>query len=280
MITRVSGLVAAASVVLLTVVGCSQSPQENTNASQIIAKVNGTEIDGDTITALLKFKNVSSQDNKNIERVTNEFLQREGLAQTIETQQVLDSSMIDMEVREFKKQMLIGRYFEQFLNQQVTDQAISNFYQSNADKYKTEAIKVSHILFRTNASMSDVERQAIKTKAHEIFSQLKQGQDFALLAEQYSEDRVSAKKGGDLGWVKRGSISPDFSEQVFSQTVGEYKEPFATEFGFHIAKVTEAAKVQVVPLEKVKGDIRYQLRQQAKQAEMERLQQQVKIERF
>jgi peptidyl-prolyl cis-trans isomerase C len=90
---------------------------------------------------------------------------------------------------------------------------------------------------------------------------------------------VSAQKGGDLGWLKEGSIDAKFSKILFGLEPAEISEPFETPFGFHIVKLADGPRIVKKPLEAVAGDIRYQLRNKAKQAELERLMKMAKIER-
>ena len=99
------------------------------------------------------------------------------------------------------------------------------------------------------------------------------------MAAEYSEDLLSAKQGGDLGWLQEGAIDPAFSSKVFAMKAGELSEPFTTPFGFHVVKLVDGPKVVKQPFESVSGDIRYRLRQEAKQAELERLKAEANIER-
>src|SRR5690606_37369456 len=131
----------------------------------------------------------------------------------------------------------------------------------------------------TNPAMSEAERQALLTKAHEAYSRANAQEDFAALAKEFSEDLLSAKQGGDLGWLQEGAIDPAFSNKVFSMKAGELSEPLVTPFGFHVIKVIDGPQVIKQPFESVSGDIRYRLRQEAKQAELERLKQAAKIEK-
>ena len=125
--------------------------------------------------------------------------------------------------------------------------------------------------------MSEPERKAKLTTAQEAYSKIRAGKDFAQIAKDYSEDKVSAKKGGDLGWLKEGSIDPRFSKTLFELEPGSVSEPFETPFGFHIVKLIEGPKVVKRSFETVAGDIRYQLRAKAKNAEIERLMGKVKV---
>ncbi len=83
---------------------------------------------------------------------------------------------------------------------------------------------------------SDAEALAL---ALEIRQRLLDGEDFAELARQYSDDPGSAEQGGDLGWVGRGRFVPEFEEVAFSLEPGEISEPVRTQCGYHIIQVLE-----------------------------------------
>jgi peptidyl-prolyl cis-trans isomerase C len=245
-----------------------------------IAKVNGRSISEDQFQAYLKLKRVPQQDKARVDRMFDDYLEREAITEAIEKSDLLDHLTIEAELREFKKQILISRYMERYLIDTVNEEAVRNYYAANPEQYESRQIKASHILIRTNPKISDNERQALLTKAHEIYSKVKSGGDFGKLADEFSEDRVSGKKGGDLGWLKEGAIDPEFSKRVFAMKAGDISEPFATTFGFHIVRVDEDLKTVKRPYEKVSGDIRYQLRQQAKDAEYKRIIDAAKIKKY
>jgi peptidyl-prolyl cis-trans isomerase C len=265
-------LALAASLLAVLLAGCDSSGDS-------IAEVNGKPVTQERFDAYLKFKRVPTQNNQWVSRELDEYLEREGLAGQIEEQGLLPAEQIDTEVAEFRKQMLISRYFEEFLRERVTDEAVRNFYATNPDQFQAKKIHVAHILLRTNQAMSEAERQALLTKAQEVYSRANAQEDFALLAEEYSEDQLSAKQAGDLGWLQEGAIDPTFSNKVFAMKAGELSEPLVTPFGFHVVKVIEGPQVIKQPFDAVSGDIRYRLRQEAKQAELDRLKQAAKIER-
>jgi peptidyl-prolyl cis-trans isomerase C len=243
-----------------------------------VAVVNGEKITQAQWTGYLKFKRIKAEDAVHTKSALSEYLQREALADVIGHEKVLDTDAIRAEMREFEKEMLISRYFEKYLDQQVTDKAIQNYYDSHASSYEEKKVHVAHILFRLNGKMSEEERRARLTAAQSAYSQLHTGKDFAEVAKNLSEDKVSSGSGGDLGWLREGSIDPAFSRKAFSLAVGEVSEPFESPFGFHLIKVLEAPQMVKKPLRAVQGDIRYQLRAEAKTAEMARLLGKTKIE--
>lgn len=75
--------------------------------------------------------------------------------------------------------------------------------------------------------------------AQELYQRIQDGEDFAELAQEYSDDPVSGANGGDLGWFGRGMMVPSFEEAAFSLEVGEVSEPVQSEFGYHIIEVLD-----------------------------------------
>ena len=155
--------------------------------------------------------------------------------------------------------------------------SIQNYYSTNKDQYTDTKVHVAHVLFRLKKGMTETERKVRLTTATEAWSKLKAGDDFEKIADDYSEDRISAKKGGDLGWLKKGSIDPKFSKRIFEMKSNEISEPFETSFGYHIVKIITEPKTVTKPFDAVKGDIRYLLRQQVKQAELDKLKAKIEI---
>jgi peptidyl-prolyl cis-trans isomerase C len=263
-------------IVLLTFsLGACQKAEE----SQTLAKVNATSITVAEFEAYLKFKRLANGDENRRRILLDQYVERAALAAAIETEALLDNTLIQAELNEFHKEMLISRYFEKFFKETVTQQVVVNYYNTNAGDYEQRQVHAAHILIRANKKMDETERKVKLTTAQEAYSRIRAGQDFAEIARDYSEDRISAKKGGDLGWIKEGSIDPRFSRTLFELEPGAVAEPFETPFGFHVVKLIEGPQTVRRPLEAVAGDIRYQLRNKAKQAELERLVSKAKVER-
>lgn len=249
----------------LMLAGCSSSDPD------ALAEVGGKVITKQAFDSYLKFKRINATDESKYNKLLEQYLERETLALAIEQKALLDKPLTDAELNEFRKEMLISRYFEKYLKEKVTDQAVLNYYNANAELYEKRKVNVAHILLRTNRNMGENERQTKYTVAREAYSKIQTGQAFDEIAQKYSEDTISGKKGGDLGWLNEGAIDKRFSEKVFSLKPGEVTEPFETSFGFHIVKLIEGPVTAKSPLEAVAGDIRYQLRNKARDAELQQL---------
>lgn len=103
-----------------------------------------------------------------------------------------------------------------------------------AARMMVQQAHAQHILIKPNEVVTN--RQAYR-RVQEIRDRIMAGEDFDLMAKQYSEDPGSANAGGDLGWTSPGSFVPDFERVVYDLEPGEVSQPVRTEFGWHIIKV-------------------------------------------
>lgn len=108
-------------------------------------------------------------------------------------------------------------------------------YKGGERKIITQS-KVRHILISTNEVTSNSDA---KTRLEQLRQRILGGDDFAALARSHSDDKASAIKGGDLGWITPGALLPRFEEEIDKLAPGELTEPFRTEFGWHLAQLTE-----------------------------------------
>jgi peptidyl-prolyl cis-trans isomerase SurA len=108
-----------------------------------------------------------------------------------------------------------------------------------ADRPVTKT-RVRHILVKTNEALSDAEaRDKLLALRHRI----ENGEDFAALARGHSDDKGSAIKGGELGWVQPGLLTPPFEEAMAKLKANELSEPVQTQFGWHLIQVLERQEI-------------------------------------
>lgn len=87
--------------------------------------------------------------------------------------------------------------------------------------------------------ISDEEKLLIREKLNEFRERVINGDKFSTLAVLYSEDPGSAKKGGELGFVSRTDLVPEFAAVAFNLKDGEVSRIVETEFGYHIIQLIE-----------------------------------------
>lgn len=100
-------------------------------------------------------------------------------------------------------------------------------------------VEVQILSFEPKVPVEEVER--IKSRLREFTERVHSGKaDFQMLARLYSEDTESAKHGGELGFVGRGQLVPEFSEVAFNLTDPKRVSRIVqTEYGFHIIQLIE-----------------------------------------
>lgn len=108
-------------------------------------------------------------------------------------------------------------------------------------KKRNDGIRASHILIQDQKDSLGkvVDSLATLKKAQDILARIKNGEDFALVASETSQDPGSAQKGGDLGFFDRRRMVQPFDSVAFSMKVGEVSDLVRTPFGWHIIKVTD-----------------------------------------
>jgi len=104
-------------------------------------------------------------------------------------------------------------------------------------------VKVSHIMVIVPRDAKDEDVKKAEAKINEAYQKLQNGEDFAKIAMDYSDDKASAKRGGELPWFGTGRMVPEFESAAFDAKAGEYTKPFRSAFGFHIIKKTDTRPI-------------------------------------
>lgn len=193
--------------------------------------------------------------------------------------QLRDAEVISIALQEVKKQPsadAINAYYQQNQNQFLTteqvaieyvelslaelakqvqspDEQLKEYYSEQKDLYTTkERRKISHILFAFTKDAGSDNKQlerALNAKKELASKQ------FSVLAEEVSDDKLTASKGGDLGLFNVGVMEKAFEDAAKSLKLGEVSEPVKSAFGYHLIKVTELVAGEVKPFEAVKEEI-------------------------
>jgi parvulin-like peptidyl-prolyl isomerase len=155
----------------------------------------------------------------------------------------------------------------------VTDTQVKKFYEDKKESFKRpESFRARHIfvgyvpfdVMKTTPreelkDKAGEYRAAAKKKVDEVFAKIKSGGNFEELAKQYSEDKGTAEKGGDLDFMYKGVFDPQFDKAVAELKIGETSDIVETEFGYHIIRLMETRPSDYAPFKDVEESIQKHL---------------------
>ncbi len=138
----------------------------------------------------------------------------------------------------------------------VTKEQVAEFYAENKARFHVpEKVEARHILIKTS---DDTDDDAAKAKAMEIYEKALAGEDFAALAQKFSQGPSSAN-GGYLGSFARGQMVKPFEKAAFALAPGKISKPVKTDFGWHVIQLIARHDPVDKTLDQVAGEITQEL---------------------
>ena len=169
------------------------------------------------------------------------LIQQYGSKEKVEAQFGGPISKIKRDSREEVRKMLVIQKLQakKFPQIQVSRSEVQSFFESIKDSLpeKKPTVKLRHMLMPIRPS--EASRQRTLETIRGIQDRLKKGESFEDLAKRYSEDPATASRGGDLGFVERGSLFLPFEEAAFGLEAGKVSDPVETPLGFHLILTVE-----------------------------------------
>lgn len=156
-----------------------------------------------------------------------------------------------VEYVELKKEV----FFDQV---EVAEEDIQAAYEKEISNLG-EQRKASHILLETGEQLNDAQAKA---KLEELKARLAQGEEFAALAREFSQDPGSAANGGDLGFAGKGVYDQAFEDALFALKAGEVSVPVKSDFGWHLIRLDEVQAAEVPSLDSLRPQLERELKTQ------------------
>ncbi len=190
-----------------------------------LAKKTGVRVNDEMVNQVIA--NIARQNNLTIDQF-RQLLQKEGFS-FADYQENIRREIIISRLRKIRVENNIN----------VSEQEIENFInQSKKNNSTDEEYHLGHILIALPEAASPEQISKTRAKAEKVFSDLKNGADFAQTAIAVSNDE-QALKGGDLGWLKAAQLPSFLAETVSKMNKGEVRGPIRSASGFHIIKLID-----------------------------------------
>ncbi|MDH1053240.1 SurA N-terminal domain-containing protein [Aquipseudomonas alcaligenes] len=145
-----------------------------------------------------------------------------------------------------------------FAQAEASDEELQALYQKEIANL-AEQRRAAHILLEVNDKLSD---EQAKAKLAEVAERLKQGEDFAKLAEEVSQDPGSASNGGDLGFAGPGVYDPEFEKSLYALKKDEVSAPVRSSFGWHLIKLLDVQAPEVPSFDSLKAKLEREVKAQ------------------
>ena len=139
-------------------------------------------------------------------------------------------------------------FYNGLLADRPSDNELNNIYNENISEYDQPELRyLKYVKWPIISNATDSLR--VKLEAEDLIFRLNDGEDFALLANTYTQDPSNSAdpqnlKGGDLGWFNKGQLLPEFEIASFEAEIGSIVGPILTQYGYHVIKVNDKRIVE------------------------------------
>jgi peptidyl-prolyl cis-trans isomerase D len=235
-----------------------------------LIKLNGGKISEEEIWETYLFEN--ERINLTFLKVIPEAFKGQVNVNEVEIKDYYQKNQEEFRVPTFLQiQYLIFRPSEFEGRVQISSEEIERFYNLQRERYKTpKQVRARDILIKVGTEDPSHKVEEKMKRAEDILEKAKRTKDFSSLAKQYSESNTSPK-GGDMGWVQRGTLGEPIETALFSMKTGELSGLVRGREGFHIFKVEETVEEKQKSLEEVKDQILQTLKKEKAKREASRI---------
>jgi len=221
------------------------------NTKTVLALVNGTEITSEQIEQLPGFRENTDfaklKDEQKAQIIVS-LINRQLVIEQAKKEGFDQSEQILSTVKDMAETYIAQQYLIKIASAiNLSEEVLVAYYEDNFLD-QPEQYEIAHILLAT------------KDEVDGVLESLKNGVDFSSLAKTKSKDKVSAEKGGDLGWLASGDMLPSFYKTVSELHRGEVSaQATKTQFGWHIIKLNDKREKTALPYAQVKQRIQQAL---------------------
>jgi peptidyl-prolyl cis-trans isomerase SurA len=184
-----------------------------------------------------------SEVDGNTEQRMNMILQQSGNSPE-QLEKIYGKSLEDikLELRDQVREQLLGREMQSTITKDltITPAEVRKFFNkipNDSLPYYNSDVEISQIV--RIAKVSEAQKEAVKNTLNELRRRILEGENFNELARQFSEDPSAQYNGGEMGYVGRGAMVPQYEGMAFKLKKNELSAPFESPFGFHVMQLLD-----------------------------------------
>jgi len=255
--TSIASILAAAAVCSVVLLGCGKEGGDGKSQGATVLKVNSwsyttVDLEKELVQELRRAPRevqpffASKEGQK---QFLDRVVRRELLVQEAEKQKVGDQPDIQEQVANLRRELMIRALVQQEIGNKikVEEKDAQEYFSAHPEEFSGDTVHLRHILVQTEGEAKEIQARLVKNEP------------FEELAKKLSRDTASGPKGGDLGFLGREQMLPDFARAAFALKPGEVSEPVKTPFGFHLVKLVDRKKGQPLAFEQVKAQLQRRL---------------------
>lgn len=179
------------------------------------------------------------------------------------------------QLSQIQKSILAGKVKKDLMEakKEVSSADAKKYYDEHPEEFQTpDQVTVRHILLRTKRGDSPDKEKEVEAKAQQVYNEISGGKiTFAAAAEKYSDDKGSAKKGGELPPIRKGLKSKEFDDVAFAMAKeNEVSKPFKDRRGWNILQFVKKETAQPKEFDKVESQIQRKLAQNFQKDSMDK----------
>ncbi len=183
------------------------------------------------------------------EKLILESAKQAGINNRTEYKDSIDSFKAEQkkQLKDYEDGLMIEMYLKDVQENVITasEDEINKYYEEHKEDFTNPtAVIAKHILVPT------------REEAEIAFERINKGESFDKVAQEMSTDKVSALRGGQIGPFRRGELVKEFEEVVFNLKTGEISDIVETPFGLHIITKVSEEKLQPIPEDVAKAEIK------------------------
>lgn len=266
-------------LMVLGTVACKRAAgpsAENEQRSEILAQVGGSAVTQAQVEEHLSRMSQLQRDRYETEQgradVIDAIIERRLLVQEARRQNLHEQPDIQRKIEE----ILAARLIERETERRFTDEIARQLYDANRDRFTSREAHLRQILIRPGAHGGEKKAAEI---AGRVVRELGTGASFEMLAKTYSDDQISAPRGGDLGWMTYGSLPKNLAAAAFSLEAGEVTGALQTPHGFHVLQLVEPVRVKERSLGEVRPLLRSMFQESVRKSLVEELERKTTVSR-